>query len=78
MVRPATRSKILQDIQEEDFDKAVDYESDTDFMLANRFSLIILTNEDGSSRGPNPFPECGAMDTLTNYAERALNADRRP
>ena len=65
MAPPGTESKTLRDLCEEDFDRATDYKSDTDFVELNGSPLTSIKGEDDTSRAPNPFPERVAADKLT-------------
>ena len=58
-------SKTLQDLFDEDLDEAVDYESDTDFVVSNGPSLVTVNSEDDKRREPKPFPKCSAAEMLT-------------
>ena len=48
-------SKTFQDLLEEDLEKCLDYEYDTDFIGSNDSSLVTITVEDNLRRKPNPF-----------------------
>ena len=63
-------SKIVRDLLEEDLDKEVDYESDTDFVGPNRSPLVTVAGKNITRREPNLFPERGAADMLQNCTER--------
>ena len=65
MTPPGTESKTLRDLQEEDLDIAVDYETDTDFIRPNGSPLTTNTSEYDNSRAPSPFSEHGVADTRT-------------
>ena len=54
------KSEIPRNFFVRDFDIAVDYESDINFIRPNMSSLTILTCEDESIRSPNPFSKRGA------------------
>ena len=66
MAQRDSEFETFRDLLHEDFDEAVDYESDTDFMI-----LTTITGEDDTSRAPIPFPECGAADTLRSLPDIA-------
>ena len=65
MAPSGTESKTLRDLEEEDLDEAVDYETDTDFMILNGSPFTTITGEDGNSRAPSAFLERSAADTPT-------------
>ena len=58
-------SKNLRDLFDGDLDEAVNYESDTDFVVSNGPTLVTVTSEDDKRRDPKPFPECSAAEMIT-------------
>ena len=65
MAPPGAESKSLCDLFEEDLDKEVDYESDSQFVGPNGSLLATITGEDYNSCAPSSVLERGAADLLT-------------
>ena len=52
---PGTETESLRDLQKEDLEKGVDYESATVFVGLNGYLLTTITGEDDTSCAPSPF-----------------------
>ena len=52
---PGTETESLRDLQKEDLEKGVDYESATVFVGLNGSLLTTITGEDDTSCAPSPF-----------------------